>query len=127
VDNIRNIPTDVLVFYLVLYGCLPLWTVMGFVDYHATAHRASSVPRSARVHLARRNERAGWHSHFLGLFFEINVLVLQKVIMLSHRKTLGLTRRHEEETLKLLTFVNFLCQLYISFTFLQGSVHKRVL
>ena len=55
------------------------------------------------------------------------MLVLQKVIMLSHRKTLGLTRRHEEETLKLLTFVNFLCQLYISFTFLQGSVHKRVL
>lgn len=81
-DSIRNIPTDVLVFYFVLYGCLPLWTVMGFIDY--MCHRASHIERTSGLRESLLHAVMGVQVGipvFLGLFFQINVMVLLLVFI----------------------------------------------
>lgn len=74
--DIHKITTDVLLFDLVLYGCLPLWLIMGFVDY--VCHRHSKIETSTGINESILHAVMGVQVGvpiFLGLFFKINALV----------------------------------------------------
>lgn len=73
----HSIPLNVLLFNAILYVCLPLWLVMGFLDYWC--HKKS------RIELTTGMKESAFHAVmgvqvgipiFLGLFFKINVLLL---------------------------------------------------
>jgi hypothetical protein len=80
--DIRSIPIPVLVFNLILYGCLPLWLIMGLLDY--MCHRRSKIEATSglkeSVYHAVMGVQIGIPI-FLGLYFQINVLIL--LIMIS--------------------------------------------
>jgi hypothetical protein len=73
--DLKAIPTNVLLLDIVMYVCLPLWLIMGFIDWYC--HRKSKI-----------EETTGWRESILhaimglqvgipivlGLYFEINVL-----------------------------------------------------
>jgi uncharacterized protein YqgC (DUF456 family) len=74
--DLHNIPTNVLLFDFVLYGCLPLWLIMGFADYYC--HRKSRIEQTTglkeSVYHAIMGVQIGIPV-FLGLYFEINVFL----------------------------------------------------
>src|ERR1700710_476442 len=75
--DIRAIPIPVLVFNLILYGCLPLWLIMGLLDY--ICHRRSKIEHSSGLKESLYHAVMGVQIGipiFLGLFFHINVLIL---------------------------------------------------
>jgi len=75
--DLYSIPMDVLLLNLILYGCLPLWVLLGFADY--ACHRRSAIERTSGAreslfHCVMGAQIGG--PVFLGLYFEINVLLL---------------------------------------------------
>lgn len=74
--DLHHIPTNVLLFNFVLYGCLPLWLIMGFADY--CCHRHSGIEKTSglkeTVYHAIMGVQVGIPV-FLGLYFEINALL----------------------------------------------------
>ena len=75
--DIRAIPIPVLVFNLILYGCLPLWLIMGLLDY--VCHRRSKIELTSGLKESLYHAVMGLQIGvpiFLGLYFQINVLVL---------------------------------------------------
>jgi hypothetical protein len=81
-EHLRALSTPVLVFDLILYGLLPLWLIMGFLDYHC--HRTSKIEESSGITESLLHAVMGVQIGipiFLGLLFEINVGVL--LIMLA--------------------------------------------
>lgn len=75
--DLYAIPMDVLLLNLILYGCLPLWVILGFADY--LCHRRSEIQstsgtRESLFHCVMGAQIGG--PVFLGLYFEINVLLL---------------------------------------------------
>ncbi len=75
--DIRHIPTDTLLLYFIMYGCLPAWLIFGLADYFC--HRASQIEKTTGVkesilHIIMGGQIA--IPIFLGLYFEINVLLL---------------------------------------------------
>jgi hypothetical protein len=63
--------------YFIMYGCLPAWLIFGLADYFC--HRASRIERTTGVresifHIIMGGQIA--IPVFLGLYFEINVLLL---------------------------------------------------
>ena len=75
--DLYNIPIDVLLQGVILYGCLPLWVVMGFADY--VCHRKSAIERTTGIRESVLHVVMGAQMGlpvFLGLVFEINVLLL---------------------------------------------------
>lgn len=75
--DLHHIPTDALLMYLIMYGCLPAWLVFGLADYFC--HRATKIEsttgmRESMYHIIMGGQIA--IPVFLGLFFEINVLLL---------------------------------------------------
>jgi hypothetical protein len=72
-----EIPTDVLLQSVILYGCLPLWVLFGFADY--ICHRASAIEKTSGIRESLFHVVMGAQIGlpvFLGLYFEINVLLL---------------------------------------------------
>ena len=75
--DLRAIPTYSLVFNIVLYGCLPLWLIMGFLDY--ICHRLSGIEKTTGIKESIYHAIMGVQIGipiFLGLYLQINVLVL---------------------------------------------------
>ena len=75
--DLRSISTGTLIFDIVLYVCLPLWLIMGFLDYYC--HRRSGIEKTAGVKESIYHAIMGVQIGipiFLGLFFQINVLIL---------------------------------------------------
>ncbi len=75
--DIRAVPIPVLVFNLVLYGCLPLWLIMGLMDY--ICHRRSKIEETSGLKESLYHAVMGVQIGvpiFLGLYFKINVLIL---------------------------------------------------
>jgi hypothetical protein len=75
--DLYSIPMDVLLLNVILYGCLPLWVILGFADY--LCHRRSDIEhtsgaRESLSHCVMGAQIGG--PVFLGLYFEINVLLL---------------------------------------------------
>ncbi|MHB2017896.1 MAG: diguanylate cyclase [Candidatus Xenobia bacterium] len=73
----RDIATGDLVFYFVLYGCLPLWTVMGFLDW--LCHRRTHIERTSGLRESVLHAVMGVQVGIpvcLGLYCQINVLLL---------------------------------------------------
>lgn len=74
--DLYQIPTDVLLFDLVMYGCLPLWLIMGSIDYWC--HRKSKIETTTGIKESIYHAIMGVQVGipvFLGLYFEINVTV----------------------------------------------------
>jgi uncharacterized protein YqgC (DUF456 family) len=85
--DLHHIPTDVLLFYFVLYGCLPLWLIMGFVDYYC--HRRSDIEKTSGLRETLYHAVMGVQIGipiFLGLYFEINALlfVVMFLVLIFH-------------------------------------------
>jgi hypothetical protein len=79
--DIRAIPIDVLVFDLVLYGCLPLWLIMGLLDY--ICHRLTKIEENSGLKESLYHALMGVQIGvpiFLGLYFQINVLILLIIV-----------------------------------------------
>ncbi len=75
--DIRSIAIPTLVFDLVLYGCLPLWLIMGYADY--CCHRRAGIQHSTGLKESLLHALMGVQIGipiFLGLFFKINVGIL---------------------------------------------------
>lgn len=75
--DLYAIPMDVLLLNLILYGCLPLWVILGFADY--VCHRRSDIERTSGTRESLFHCVMGAQIGlpvFLGLYFEINVLLL---------------------------------------------------
>lgn len=75
--NLYAIPTDVLLQNVILYVCLPLWVIVGFADY--LCHRKSGIEHTTGIRESLFHVIMGAQMGlpvFLGLFFEINVLLL---------------------------------------------------
>lgn len=73
----HQIPTDTLLMYLIMYGCLPAWLVFGLADYFC--HRATKIERTTGMRESIYHIIMGGQIAvpvFLGMFFEINVLLL---------------------------------------------------
>jgi hypothetical protein len=80
-EQLRALPIPVLIFDLILYGLLPLWLIMGFLDYYC--HRRTKIEENAGIKESFFHALMGVQIGipiFLGLLFEINVGVL--IIML---------------------------------------------
>jgi uncharacterized protein YqgC (DUF456 family) len=74
--DIHHIPENVLLFNFVLYGCLPLWLVMGCLDYYC--HRKSGIEKTSGLKESLYHAVMGIQIGipvFLGLYFEINTLL----------------------------------------------------
>lgn len=74
--NLHHIPSDVLLFDFILYGCLPLWLIMGFADY--CCHRQAQIEKTTGLKETMYHAIMGIQIGipvFLGLYFEINVLL----------------------------------------------------
>ena len=72
-----EIPTEVLLQGAILYGCLPLWVIMGFCDY--LCHRKARIEQTTGLRESLYHVVMGGQIGvpvFLGLLFEINVLLL---------------------------------------------------
>jgi hypothetical protein len=79
--DLRAIPINVLVFDLVLYGCLPLWLIMGLLDY--ICHRRTKIEENSGLKESLYHAVMGVQIGvpiFLGLYFQINVLILLVMI-----------------------------------------------
>jgi uncharacterized protein YqgC (DUF456 family) len=75
--DLRSIPTGTLIFDIVLYVCLPLWLIMGFLDYYC--HRRTGIEKTAGVKESIYHAIMGVQIGipiFLGLYFQINVMIL---------------------------------------------------
>jgi hypothetical protein len=116
-----EIPTDLLVLNILLYGCLPLWVIMGFADY--LCHRAARIERTTGVresvfHFIMGAQMA--FPVFLGLLFEVNVLILllsftllilhvwaahQDVVLAQDRRRITIWEVHAHSFLEVLPFV----------------------
>jgi hypothetical protein len=75
--DLHHIPIDQLLFHVILYGCLPLWLIMGCIDWYC--HKASMIEKTTGVKESIYHIVMGAQIGvpvFLGLFFEINVLLL---------------------------------------------------
>jgi hypothetical protein len=75
--DLKSLSLPVLVFDLIIYGCLPLWLVMGFLDY--LCHRRSHIELNSGVKESLFHAVMGLQIGvpiFLGLYFHINVLIL---------------------------------------------------
>jgi hypothetical protein len=75
--DIRSIPIDTLLLYFIMYGCLPAWLIFGLADY--VCHRMAKIERTTGIresilHIVMGGQIA--IPVFLGLYFEINVLLL---------------------------------------------------
>jgi hypothetical protein len=69
--------TKELLINLILYGLLPLWGITGFIDW--CCHRASSIEKTSGLSESLIHSVMGIQLGIpivLGLFFEINVLIL---------------------------------------------------
>jgi len=76
-DQVRALPIPVLVFDLILYGLLPLWLIMGFLDYYC--HCRSKIEENTGIKESIMHAIMGVQIGipiFLGLLFEINVGIL---------------------------------------------------
>ena len=74
---LRHLTTDVLLFNLILYVLLPMWLVMGCLDYWC--HRKSRIEFTTGMKESLYHSLMGIQIGipvFLGLFFKINVLLL---------------------------------------------------
>lgn len=85
--DLRQIPPDVLLFDLVMYGCLPLWLIMGAIDYYC--HRKSKIEETTGIKESIYHAIMGVQVGipiFLGLYFEINVMVflIMFVVLILH-------------------------------------------
>lgn len=85
--DIRHMTTDVLLFNMILYLCLPLWLVMGCLDYYC--HRKSRIEHTTGIKESILHAIMGVQVGipvFLGLFFHINVLILliMFVVLVAH-------------------------------------------
>jgi hypothetical protein len=118
---LRDLSTDTLILACILYGCLPLWVIMGFADY--LCHRRSEIEytsgaRESILHIIMGAQIG--IPVFLGLYFEINVLLLllafailmvhewfahQDVRYALHRREISLAEMHVHSFLEVLPFV----------------------
>lgn len=74
---LRELTADILVFNFILYGCLPLWLIMGFADWYC--HKKSEIEKTTGVRESLLHSIMGVQVGvpiFLGLYFQINVLLL---------------------------------------------------
>jgi hypothetical protein len=75
--ELKELTADVLVFNFILYGCLPLWLIMGFADWYC--HKKSQIERTTGIKESIFHAIMGIQIGipvFLGLYFQINVLLL---------------------------------------------------
>jgi len=75
--DMHSIPIDTLLLYCIMYGGLPAWLIFGLADY--VCHRLSKIERTTGIkesilHIVMGGQIA--IPVFLGLYFEINVLLL---------------------------------------------------
>lgn len=75
--DLYSIPTSKLLFNLVLYACLPLWLIFGGLDWYC--HKRSKIETTTGIKESMYHAIMGVQVGipvFLGLYFEINVLLL---------------------------------------------------
>jgi hypothetical protein len=119
--DLRHLTTDVLLFNLILYGCLPLWLIMGCLDYYC--HRKSHIERTTGMKESLMHIIMGAQIGvpvFLGLFFNINVLLLLIMFLVLvfhewvahhdvkyalHNREISLLETHVHSFLEVLPFV----------------------
>ena len=73
----KALPADLLVYNLIMYGCLPLWLVMGFADWYC--HKKSNIERTTGLKESILHCIMGAQIGvpiLLGFYFQINVLLL---------------------------------------------------
>src|SRR5262249_14427961 len=119
--DLKNIPADVLLFDLILYGCLPLWLIMGFADWYC--HRKSRIEETTGMRESILHAIMGIQIGLpvlLGLYCEINVL--QLLIMFTilvfheivahmdvkfalHNREISILETHVHSFLEVLPFV----------------------
>lgn len=80
-------PTRLLVFNALLYLALPMWVIFGFLDY--LCHRATRIETTSGLRESVLHAVMGIQvglAIFVGLFFDINVLVflIMLVVLISH-------------------------------------------
>ena len=119
--DLRSITTDVLLFNMILYLCLPLWLLMGFADYYC--HRKSQIEFTTGMKESIYHAVMGIQIGipvFLGLFFKINVLLLLLMILVLifhewvahhdvkyalHKREISIMETHVHSFLEVLPFV----------------------
>ncbi len=119
--DLRSITTDVLLFNMILYLCLPLWLLMGFADYYC--HRKSKIEFTTGMKESIYHAVMGIQIGipvFLGLFFKINVLLLLLMIVVLifhewvahhdvkyalHKREISIMETHVHSFLEVLPFV----------------------
>ena len=79
--------TNQLLINLILYGLLPLWGVSGFIDW--CCHRASAIEQTSGLKESLIHSLMGIQLGIpivLGLFFQVNVLILliSSMALLTH-------------------------------------------
>ena len=79
--------TRILLINLILYGLLPMWGITGFIDWWC--HRVSRIETTSGLKESLTHSLMGIQLGIpivLGLFFQINVLILliSIVVLLSH-------------------------------------------
>jgi hypothetical protein len=119
--DLKSIPPDVLLFNLVMFGCLPLWLVMGFLDWYC--HKQSQIERTTGAKESVFHAIMGIQVGLpvlLGLYFEINAL--QFIIMFAilifhelvahmdvkyalHKRKISILETHVHSFLECLPFV----------------------
>lgn len=119
--GLYDVTTDMLLQNLILYGCLPLWVVMGFADY--LCHRRSGIERTTGLRESIDHVVMGAQIGvpvFLGLYFEINVHLLLMALALLvfhvwvahhdltyalHKREITIWETHAHSFLEVLPFV----------------------
>ncbi len=119
--DLKSIPADLLLFNLIMYGCLPLWLVMGFADWYC--HRKSRIEQTTGMRESILHAIMGMQIGvpvLLGLYFEINVLqflimfailVFHEVIahldvkFALHTRKISILETHVHSFLEVLPFV----------------------
>lgn len=101
--QISQLPTDQLIQNALLYACLPLWVIMGLADY--LCHRKAAIERTTGIKESLMHVAMGAQigvAVFLGLTFEINVLLLLMVgvvlvlhVWVAHHDVTYALRRRE--------------------------------
>lgn len=86
-EFLKAIPTGTLLFNLVLYVCLPLWLIFGFLDWYC--HKKSKIESTTGAKESFYHALMGVQVGlpvFLGLCFEINCLqfIIIFLILIAH-------------------------------------------
>ena len=85
--ELKELTSDVIIYNFILYGCLPLWLIMGFGDWWC--HKKSRIEATTGVKESIYHAIMGVQIGipvFLGFYFKINVLllILMFIVLIFH-------------------------------------------